>query len=92
MRLLTLLLNNADKTIPMVITDHEAIVAAVSMRDLDKVLQRFGVHLDRIRTQEHMLLKQFPDLFEEGISRDADKKGSGDLTRDFLISIRSRGL
>lgn len=92
MRLLTLLLSSADKIIPTVITDHEAIVAAVSMRDLDKVLRWFEIHLDRIRTQEHMLLKQFPDLFEEGLSRDTDKKGSGDLTRDFLISIRSRGL
>lgn len=92
MRLLTLMLTDTDNAMVSVLEDHEAIVSAVSMRDLDKVMHWSGVHLDRIRTQEHKLLKQFPDLFEEGAAQEQDKKGSGELAGDFLISIRSRGL
>ncbi len=92
MRLLTLMLTDTDNTMISVLEDHEAIVSAVSVRDLDKVMHWFGVHLDRIRSQEHKLLKQFPDLFEEGAAQEQDKKGNGELAGDFLISIRSRGL
>ena len=92
MRLLTLMLTDTDNAMVSVLEDHEAIVSAVSVRDLDKVLYWSGMHLDRIRAQEHKLLKQFPDLFEEGTVQEQDKKGGGELAGDFLVSIRSRGV
>lgn len=72
------------------IEEHEAMVSAVSTRDLDKLMFWFPLHLDRIKTQERRLLRAFPDLFSDGSGQ--DKRDNPDLKRDFLIDIRSRGL
>ena len=48
MRLLTLMLTDTDNAMVSVLEDHEAIVSAVSVRDLDEVLYWSGMHLDRI--------------------------------------------
>lgn len=72
------------------IEEHEAIVSAAAVRDLDKVLYWFGVHIDRIHTQGHRLLRRFPELFQEISGQ--DRRENSDLQRDFLVSIRSRGL
>lgn len=91
MRLLTLMLD--DVIIKNAIEEHEAIVVAVSTRDLDKLMYWFFLHINRIRAQERMLLKRFPDLFESPEEdRQQKRQVSEGLKSDFLLSIRSRGL
>lgn len=88
LRLLTLMVD--EDSIKTIIQEHESIVSAASARDLEKLLYWFEIHLNRIKTQERRLLKRFPDLFQDEPGQ--DKRENSDLQRDFLISIRSRGL
>ena len=72
------------------IDEHAALVDAVSMRDMEKVMSCFYLHLDRIKSQERKIVRRFADLFQaEG---GQEHKENHDLNTDFLVSIRGRGL
>lgn len=91
MRLLILMAD--DNFMKNSIEEHESMVGAVSTRNLDKLMFWSSLHTDRYKARERWLLKRFPDLFtqpEEGIAE--MHKSPSDLTSDFLLSIRSRGL
>lgn len=91
LRLLTLMLD--ESTISNTIDEHEAMISAISTRDLDRLMNCFDLHLNRIRPQERRLLKEFPDLFDHEDQDGAQKRiESSGLQHDFLLSIRSRGL
>lgn len=91
MRLLALMLDG--KIVKHTIEEHEAMIGAISTRDLDKLMFWFSMHVDRIKIQERRLLKAFPDLFGKLDKDDGPvKKESGNLKTDFLLSLRSRGL
>jgi len=91
MRLLTLMLD--ESVIANTIEEHEAMVRAISRRDLDKLMDCFSLHLDRIKPQERRLLKEFPDLFDDRDQSGTQKRReTPGLQHDFLLSIRSRGL
>ncbi len=47
------------------------------------------MHLDRIRAQEHKLLKQFPDCLKREQFRSSIKKEAGNWQEISLVSIRS---
>lgn len=89
MRLLSLMLE--DQAMASAMEEHEAIISTLSAReDLERLLFWFDLHLDRIKTQERKLVKRFPDLFSAAVLQ--EKRENKDLSRDFLLSIRSRGL
>lgn len=91
LRLLTLMLD--EMIIDNTIKEHEAMISAISTRDLDRLMNCFSLHLNRIIPQERRLLKALPDLFdheaEDGVQKRKEAPG---LQSDFLLSIRSRGL
>lgn len=91
MRLLALMLDEG--IIKQTIEEHEAMIGAISTRDLDKLLFWFSLHIDRINIQERRLLKRFPELFAEtGTGETQVRREEDDLKRDFLLTLRSRGL
>lgn len=91
MRLLTLMLD--ESIIENAIKEHEAMISAISTRDLNRLMNCFSLHLSRIMPQARRLLKEFPDLFDHEEQDGGQKrKESSGLQSDFLLSIRSRGL
>ena len=75
------------------IEEHESMIRAVSTRNLDKLMFWSSLHTDRYKAQERWLLKRFPDLFTQSDKEsEGMRKSPADLTSDFLLSIRSRGL
>ena len=78
------------KTMAQTVEEHEAIVAAASTRDIEKVMFWFYLHLDQIKSQERKIVKRFSELFTHADGQ--ERKENYDLKTDFLVSIRSRGL
>lgn len=91
MRLLVLMAD--DNFMKNSIEEHESMVGAVSTRNLDKLMFWSSLHTDRYKARERWLLKCFPDLFTQPREDVGEmRKSPSDLTSDFLLSIRSRGL
>lgn len=72
------------------IDEHAALINAVSMRDMEKVMTCFYLHLDCIKSQERKIIRRFADLFQD--ESGLERKENHDLNTDFLVSIRGRGL
>lgn len=88
MRLLAQMTDNdaMEKTIE----EHVQLVNAVALRDMERVMSCFSLHLDQIKSQERKILRRFGDLFQNVSG--AERKENPDLDTDFLLSIRGRGL
>lgn len=72
------------------IEEHAELVNAVAMRDIERVMSCFYLHLDCIKSQERKIIRRFADLFQDGTGQ--ERKENPDLDTDFLLSIRGRGL
>lgn len=70
-----------------IVKEHAEMVDAVSVRNLDRLLYWFDIHLDHVYTQQYKLVKQYPDLFES--SSDNDRHPNVDLQRDFLLTLHT---
>ena len=72
------------------IDEHGALLSAVSVRDVDKVMSLFYLHLGQIKNQERKIIKRFSELFTE--SSDTGRKENHDLKADFLVALRGQGM
>ena len=72
------------------IDEHGALLSAVSVRDVDKVMSLFYLHLGQIKNQERKIIKRFSELFTE--SSDTGRKENHDLKADFLVALRGQGI